>query len=43
MLMMSNSEAEAEEIINELVTLELSHNLRLKKYIPDILTAKLWE
>ena len=40
MLMMSNSKAEVEEIINELVTLELSHNLRMNKKKSEILTAE---
>ena len=40
MLLMSSSRTEVEEIINELVTLELSHNLRMNKKKSEILTAE---
>ena len=40
MLLMSNNRTEVEEIVNELATLKLSHNLRMKKNKSEILTAE---
>jgi hypothetical protein len=40
MLMMSNSKAEVEEIVSELATLELSHNLHLNKKKSEIFTVE---
>ena len=38
--MATNSRKEVDEIINELSTLELSHNLRMNKKKSEILTAE---
>ena len=40
MLLMSYSRTEVEEIVNELASLEVSHNLRMNKKKSEILTAE---